>query len=111
MPSVCIIQPLHFIYRSRNAKLDQSSPTKGQARKLNALEKSIGNDLGTMAFTKWLQSQTKEIDVNKDPISEKLKSALLSLENDNSIRIGNKGYSIKRARGKGASGFAVTKNT
>ena len=111
MPSVCIIQPLHFIYRSRDAKLDQSSPTKGQARKLNALEKSIGNDLGTMAFTKWLQSQTKEIVVKKDPVSEKLKAALSSLENDNSIRLGNKGYSIKRARGKGASGFVVTKNT
>ena len=91
--------------------MDQSSLTKGQARKLNALKKSIGNDLGTMAFTKWLQSQTKEIVVKKDPVSEKLKAALSSLENDNSIRLGNKGYSIKRARGKGASGFVVTKNT
>ena len=91
--------------------MDQSSLTKGQARKLNALKRSIGNDLGTMAFTKWLQSQTKEIVVKKDPVSEKLKAALSSLENDNSIRLGNKGYSIKRARGKGASGFVVTKNT
>ena len=64
-----------------------------------------------MVFTKWLQSQTKEIVVKKDPVSEKLKAALSSLENDNSIRLGNKGYSIKRARGKRASGFVVTKNT
>ena len=91
--------------------MDQSSLTKGQARKLNALKRSIGNDLGTMAFTKWLQSQTKEIVVKKDPVSEKLKAALSSLENNNSIRLGNKGYSIKRVRGKGASGFVVTKNT
>ena len=91
--------------------MDQSPLTKGQIRKLNALKKSIGDDLGTMAFNKWLQSQTKEIVVKKDPVSEKLKAALSSLENDNSIRLGNKGYSIKRARGKGASGFVVTKNT
>ena len=91
--------------------MDQSPLTKCQVRKLNELKKSIEDDLGTMAFTKWLQSKTKEIDVKKDPVSEKLKAALSSLENDNSIRLGNKGYSIKRARGKGASGFVVTKNT
>ena len=91
--------------------MDQSSLTKGQLRKLNALKKSIGDDLGTMAFTKWLQSQTKEIVVRKDPVAEKLKAALSSMENDTSVRLGNKGYSIKRARGKGASGFVVTKNT
>ena len=91
--------------------MDKSPQTKGLVCQLIALKKTIGDDLGTAVFNKWLQSQTKEIDVKKDPISEKLKSALLSLENDNSIRIGNKGYSIKRARGKGASGLVVTKNT
>ena len=91
--------------------MDESTLTKGQVRKLNALKKSIGDDLGTMAFTKWLQSQTKGIVVKEDPVAEKLKAALSSMENDTSIRLGNRGYSVKRARGKGASGFVVTKNT
>ena len=87
--------------------MDESTLTKGQVRKLNALKKSIGDDLGTMAFSKWLQTQSKEIVVKKDPVAEKLIAALSSLENDTSVRFGNKGYSVKRARGKGAKGFVV----
>ena len=46
--------------------MDQSTLTKGQVRKLNTLKKEYWGGLGTMAFTKWLQSQTKEIVVKKD---------------------------------------------
>ena len=91
--------------------MDQSSLTKGQIRKLNALKKSIGDNLGEQAFTKWLKTQSKETAVKSDPVVEKLSAAVSSLANDKSFRLGTKGYTVKRARGKGASGFIVTKNT
>ena len=38
--------------------MDEASLTKGQIRKLNALKKSIGDNLGEQAFSKWLQTQS-----------------------------------------------------
>ena len=92
--------------------MDKMSLTKGQVRKLNALKKSIGDDLGTDAFTKWMSNQEKEKgeSVKVDPVAVKIQAVLAPLESDTSVRLGNKGYTIKRARGKNASGFIVTKN-
>ena len=92
--------------------MDETSLTKGQIRKLNALKNSIGEGLGTEAFTKWMSNQKKEKSegVKVDPVAVKLQEVLSHLESDTSVRLGNKGYTIKRARGKNASGFDVTKN-
>ena len=40
--------------------LDLSTLTKGQTRKLNALRKSLGNEIADDAFAKWMKTQTKE---------------------------------------------------
>jgi len=92
--------------------MDEMSLTKGQVRKLNALKKSIGDDLGTDVFTKWMSNQekNKKEGVIVDPVAIKLQEVLSPLESDLSVRLGNKGYTIKRARGKNSSGFVVTKN-
>ena len=92
--------------------MDETSLTKGQIRKLNALKNSIGEELGTEAFTKWLSIQEKEKSgsVKIDPVAVKIQEVLSPLESETSVRLGNKGYTIKRARGKNASGFIVTKN-
>lgn len=37
-------------------------------------------------------------------------AAIAGLGKDPAFRLGNQGYTIRRARGKGASGFIVTKN-
>ena len=89
--------------------LDLSTLTKGQTRKLNALRKSLGNDIADHAFTKWMTTQTKEKTVQTDPVAEKIKIALSSLVHDKAFRLGSKGYNIKRSKGKGASGFTVSK--
>ena len=39
--------------------IDHSTLNKGQVRKLNALRKSVGDDIAENAFSKWMQSQTK----------------------------------------------------
>ncbi len=37
--------------------IEKSALTKGQRRKLNALKKSVGEEIGERAFAEWLASQ------------------------------------------------------
>lgn len=89
--------------------INESKLTKGQVRKLNALRKSVGHELGEEVFSKWLaqQAATKP---KPDPIAVKINEALAGYASDASFRLGNYGYTIRRARGKGQSGFSITKN-
>ena len=43
--------------REGNIGIDESTLTKGQLRKLNALRKSVGNEVGERAFSEWLPQQ------------------------------------------------------
>ena len=91
--------------------IDESTLNKGQVVKLNALRKSVGDDLADGVFAKWLKRQVSVKAVEKaDPVAKKITDALSKLEKDASFRLGNQGYTVKRARGKGASGFVAMKN-
>jgi hypothetical protein len=84
--------------------------TKGHERKLGALKKSIGDKLGEEAFSKWMKQQASaKPGVQSDPVADKILAAIKPLDNDKSIKLGNKGYVVKRAKGKGAKGFVVQK--
>ena len=91
--------------------VDKTGLTKGLARKLNALRKSVGDELAEEVFAKWLErdaaSQAKG---NPDPVAMKIVAALTEFENDPSFKLGNHGYTLRRAKGKGASGFIAFKN-
>ena len=90
--------------------IDESDLTKGQVRKLNALRKSIGDKLAEDAFKKWLsQQESKEQEMKEDPVAEKILDILKPLSKDKSLNLGRYGYSLKRARGKGAKGFVVAR--
>ena len=89
--------------------IDQSALTKGQVRKLNALRKSLGNDIAEDAFGKWMKSQSKTPKDDRDPVADALVSALSNLTSDKSFKLGRKGYVVRRAKGKGASGFVAQK--
>ena len=93
--------------------IDETTLTKGQTRKLNALRKSLGNDIADKAFEQWLTSQpSKDAVAQADPVAEKIVSALSALSalaNDKSFRLGRRGYAVRRAKGKGASGFVAEK--
>ena len=89
--------------------INEETLTKGQIRKLNALRKSLGNEIADNAFTKWMKTQTKEDSIQIDPVAVKIEEVLSSLVHEKSFRLGSKGYMIKRSKGKGASGFAVNK--
>ncbi|MFP6695977.1 MAG: hypothetical protein VCF08_03570 [Alphaproteobacteria bacterium] len=89
--------------------IDQSTLTKGQIRKLNALRKSVGDDISEDAFGKWMKTQTKTPKETRDTVADALVSALAHLNHDKSFKLGNKGYVVKRSKGKGASGFVASK--
>ena len=91
--------------------IDESTLTKGQVRKLNALRKSVGSNIGEEAFTKWLAAQSKVPKKARDPIADALVSALAHLQHDKGFRLGRRGYVVRRAKGKGASGLVAYKVT
>ena len=89
--------------------IDETTLTKIQLRKLNALRKSVGSDLGEEVFVKWLARQATQ-KAKVDPVAVKIVEALAVLENDPKFRLGNYGYTIRRVRGKGRSGFIASRN-
>ena len=91
--------------------IDVTTLTSGQVRKLNALRKSVGDALGEKVFGKWLAKQAQASAARRaDPVAETIKKALAAVEDDPKFKLGRYGYTIRRARGKGASGFVATKN-
>lgn len=89
--------------------INETKLAKWHLRKLNALRKSVGDTLGEEVFARWLETQSA-LKPEPDQIVGKISNALSNFENDSSFRLGNYGYTIRRARGKGKSGFNITKN-
>ena len=91
--------------------IDESGLSKSHARKLNALRRSVGDKLGEEVFSKWLAQQKKASAARRaDPVAEKIVEALARYAGDRTFRLGNYGYTVRRARGKGVSGFVAVKN-
>ena len=91
--------------------IDELTLTKGQVRKLNALRKSVGDNIAEEAFAKWLVMQSKVTKEARDPIADALVSALAHLQHNKGFRLGRRGYVVRRAKGRGASGFVAHKVT
>jgi len=89
--------------------IDESTLTKGQVRKLNALRKSVGDDIAEDAFGKWMTTQSMTPKDVRDPVADALVAALSNHISDKSFKLGAKGYVVRRAKGKGASGFVAQK--
>ena len=91
--------------------IDETELTKGQVRKLNALRKSVGDELGEEIFGKWLDRRpASQVKGEADPVAVKISEALAGFEDDAKFKLGNHGYTIRRVKGAGASGFVVFKN-
>lgn len=89
--------------------IDEQTLTKGQQRKLNALRKSVGDKIGAAAFSEWLKTQATATVEQTDEVAEKIVEALSQYAGDKSFRLGRRGYVVRRAKGKGASGFVAEK--
>ena len=88
--------------------IDESTLTKGQLRKLGALRRYVGDELGEEAFGKWMAQQAGAAKV--DPVAQKIEQALAGFVGDRKFNLGNYGYTVRKVRGKGANGFVATKN-
>ena len=78
--------------------IDESTLTKGQVRKLNALRKSVGSNIGEAAFTKWLAAESKISKEVQDPVADALVSALTHLQDDKRFNLGRGGVTSCAAR-------------
>jgi len=73
--------------------------SKGELRKLNALRKSLGEDIAERAFAEWQQAQADgggAVDKNAGTITE----ALQPLIESGKLRIPRGGYILRRGRGR-----------
>ena len=97
---------------TKKTQVPRMKLTKGQTRKRNALRKSLGKKIADQAFSKWIKvekSTTAKKAPKRDAVVEKISAALKPLSSKK-INLGTYGYTIRRAKGKGAKGLVVTKN-
>ena len=80
------------------AVIDETTLTKGQIRKLNALRKSIGPAIADEAFSRWLDQavEAPEADAN----AEIIRDALWRLVQEGRLSIRRGGYIVRRGRGR-----------
>lgn len=81
-------------------RIDESTLTKMQIRKLNALKKSVGDDIGTKAFAEWLATQPAESSQTVDKNATKIADALHDLIRSKKLTIPRGGYILRRGRGR-----------
>lgn len=84
-----------------SGRIDEGALTKGQIRKLNALRKSVGAEIGERAFSEWMAQQAAVSaapprDRNADLIAE----SLWGLIEQRKLRIRRGGYVVTRGRGR-----------
>ena len=79
--------------------IDESALTKGQLRKLRALRKSVGDDVGERAFAQWLESQ-REAGADVDGNAAKIVDVLWPLVEEGRLAIPRGGYLLRRGRGR-----------
>ena len=81
-----------------SSTIDESALNKGQLRKLNALRKSVGADIGERAFADWLAAQSAESPENRN--AAQVAEALWPLIGNGSLKIPRGGYIVRRGRGR-----------
>ena len=79
-------------------EVDEGTLTKGQLRKLNALKKSLGEDIAGRAFAEWLSSQPAE--AASDGNAALVVDTLWPLVQQGTLAIPRGGYLIRRGRGR-----------
>ena len=84
----------------RSRKFSERDLTKGQLRKLNALRKSVGDQIGTKAFTDWLARPKAKRGEAVDKNANMIVGSLEQLVKGKKLRIPRGGYLVKRGRGR-----------
>ena len=79
-------------------QIDETTLTKGQLRKLNALRKSIGDKIADGAFSEWLSSQSAAAEPATDKNADLIADTLWDLVRDGRLALPRSGYLVKRGR-------------
>ena len=86
--------------RKRRTVLDEKQLSKGEIRKLQALRKSLGEDIANSAFSEWLSAESTNGDVGMDPNAAAIQEAIESVVLAGKARIPRGGFFVRRGRGK-----------
>ena len=86
--------------RKPTPNIDEKTLTKGEVRKLGALRKSVGEEIGDKAFMDWLRKQPTATAESDDNNATLIAATLLPLINQNKLRIPRGGYLVRRGRGR-----------
>jgi hypothetical protein len=84
----------------RRAKLNERDLSKGESRKLNALRKSLGDEIADRAFVEWLADHRQGGDLGLDRNAAKVAEAIEALVLAGRARIPRGGYLVRRGRGR-----------
>lgn len=84
--------------QASSGKIDESTLTKGQLRKLNALRKSVGDEVGERAFAEWLAAQPGA--AKPDGNAGLIVDMLWPMVEQGALAIPRGGYVIRRGRGR-----------
>ena len=86
--------------RKKTSQIDEKNLTKGELRKLNALRKSLGQEIADRAFLEWLEIQPVDAGVAGDKNAEVIAAALWGLIEKGKLAIPRGGYVVRRGRGR-----------
>ncbi len=85
--------------KGTSGQIDESSLTKGQLRKLNALRKSVGDEIGERAFATWLSEQPAAA-TETDEDAALIVDTLWPMVQRGALAIPRGGYLLRRGRGR-----------
>ena len=83
-----------------STRVDEGTLTKGQRRKLNALRKSVGDEIGEQALTAWLSSQSASAAAEANQNAAMIVDTLWPLVQQGTLAIPRGGYLLRRGRGR-----------
>ena len=81
-------------------EIDEAALTKGQHRKLQALRKSVGDEIADRAFLEWLSSQRAAAGSAPDANATLIVDTLWPLVQQGTLALPRGGYLIRRGRGR-----------
>ena len=83
--------------QNSSSRIDESALTKGQRRKLNALRKSVGDEVGERAFAEWLATRPV---AKSDENATLIVDTLWPLVQQGQLAIPRGGFLLRRGRGR-----------
>jgi hypothetical protein len=86
--------------RKRKPNIDEKQLTRGHLRKLNALRKSLGEEIANGAFAQWLSTEARNGNAHMDRNAAAIAEAIESVVLEGKARIPRGGYIVRRGRGR-----------